>query len=409
MESMRYGLLGEHLGHSFSPQIHKAIGGYDYDLFEVAPENLEAFLKTGAFKAINVTIPYKKAVIPHCAALSPQAKAIGSVNTIVRRADGTLYGDNTDYYGFLYTVRHSGVSVAGKKCVVFGDGGVAPTVRTVLKDLGAGELVTVSRKGENNFSNLSRHYDAQILVNATPVGMYPKNGETVAELAPFTRLEAAFDLVYNPSITEFLRQAAAMGAVAVNGLGMLVAQAKRASEIFRDVKIDDAVIEPIRAQIARQEMNIALIGMAGVGKTSIGTALAEMTGRKFVDCDDLFPVYAGKSIQEVFAQDGEDAFRQIETAVLRDVSKESGLVIATGGGVVTRPENLPLLRQNSLTVLLKRPVEYLPSDGRPMSQKHGVSALYEQRRPLYEAWGEYSFDCIGVQETAKAIKEALGL
>lgn len=409
MESMRYGLLGEHLGHSFSPQIHKAIGGYDYDLFEVAPENLEAFLKSGAFKAINVTIPYKKAVIPHCAALSPQAKAIGSVNTIVRRGDGTLYGDNTDYYGFLYTVHHSGVSVAGKKCVVFGDGGVAPTVRTVLKDLGAGELVTVSRKGENNFSNLSRHYDAQILVNATPVGMYPKNGEIVAELAPFARLEAAFDLVYNPSITEFLRQAAAMGAVAVNGLGMLVAQAKRASEIFRDVKIDDAVIEPIRADIARQEMNVALIGMAGVGKTSIGTALAEMTGRKFVDCDDLLPVYAGKSIQEVFAQDGEDAFRQIETAVLRDVSKESGLVIATGGGVVTRLENLPLLRQNSLTVLLKRPVEYLPSDGRPMSQKHGVSALYEQRRPLYEAWGEYAFDCIGVQETAKAIKEALGL
>lgn len=405
----RYGLLGEHLGHSFSPQIHKAIGGYDYDLFEVAPEHLETFLKTGEFKAINVTIPYKKAVIPHCAALSPQAEAIGSVNTIVRRGDGTLYGDNTDYYGFLYTVRHSGVSVAGKKCVVFGDGGVAPTVRTVLKDLGAGELVTVSRKGENNFSNLSRHYDAQILVNATPVGMYPKNGETVAELAPFTRLEAAFDLVYNPSITEFLRQAASMGAMAVNGLGMLVAQAKRASEIFRDVVIDDAVIEPIRADIARQEMNIALIGMAGVGKTSIGTALAEMTGRKFVDCDDLFPVYAGKSIQEVFAQDGEDTFRQIETAVLRDVSKESGLVIATGGGVVTRPENLPLLRQNSITVLLKRPVEDLPSDGRPMSQKHGVSALYEQRRPLYEAWGEYSFDCVGVQETAKAIKEALSL
>lgn len=406
----RYGLLGEHLGHSFSPQIHKAIGGYDYDLFEVAPENLGEFLKTGDFKAINVTIPYKKAVIPYCAALSPQAAEIGSVNTIVRRADGSLYGDNTDYYGFLYTVRRSGVSVTGKKCVVFGDGGVAPTVRTVLKDLAAGEIVTVSRKGENNFSNLDRHYDAQILVNATPVGMYPKNGETVAELAPFSRLEAAFDLVYNPSITEFLRQAAVQNAVAVNGLGMLVAQAKRASEIFRDVTIDDSVIEPIRAQIARQEMNIALIGMAGSGKTTVGTALAELTGRKFVDCDDLIPQYAGgRSIQDIFARDGEEAFRQIETAVLRDVSKESGLVIATGGGVVTRPENLPLLRQNSVTVLLRRPVEDLPSDGRPMSQKHGVSALYEQRRPLYEAWGEYKFDCVGVEETAKAIKEALEL
>lgn len=406
----RYGLLGEHLGHSFSPQIHKAIGGYDYELFEVPPEWLEKFLKTGEFRAINVTIPYKKAVIPYCAALSPQAAEIGSVNTIVRREDGTLYGDNTDYYGFLYTVRSSGVSAAGKKCIVFGNGGVAPTVRAVLRDLGAGEIVTVSRRGENNFQNLFRHYDAQILVNATPVGMYPKNGESVADLAGFERLEAAFDLVYNPSVTEFLRQAADKGAAAVNGLGMLVAQAKRASEIFRNVQIDDAVIDPIRAQIARQEMNIALIGMAGSGKTTIGRTLAALTGRKFVDCDDLIPQYAGgKSIQDIFAQDGEDAFRKIETAVLRDVSKESGCVIATGGGVVTREENLPLLGQNSVTVLLRRNVEDLPSDGRPMSQKHGVAALYERRRPLYEAWGEYTFDCVGVEETAKAIKEALCL
>lgn len=406
----QYGLLGEHLGHSFSPQIHKAIGGYDYGLFEVAPADLGAFLSSGPFRAINVTIPYKKAVIPYCAELSSQAAEIGSVNTIVRRPDGTLFGDNTDYYGFVYTVRNSGVSVAGKKCVVFGDGGVAPTVRTVLRDLQAGEIVTVSRKGENNFENLSRHYDAQILVNATPVGMYPKNGETVAQLAPFARLEAAFDLVYNPSVTEFLRQAAEQGAAAVNGLGMLVAQAKRASEIFRDVELPEAVIEPLRARIARQEMNIALIGMAGSGKTTIGRALAALTGRKFIDCDDLIPQYAGgKSIQDIFAQDGEDAFRKIETAVLRDVSKESGMVIATGGGVVTRPENLPLLRQNSLTVLLKRPVEELSSDGRPMSQKHGAAALYEQRRPLYEAWGEFAFDCVGVEETARAIKEALDL
>lgn len=406
----KYGLLGEHLGHSFSPQIHREIGGYDYGLFEVAADDLADFLKNGAFKAINVTIPYKKAVIPYCAQLSPQAKKIGSVNTIVRRDDGSLYGGNTDYDGFLYTVRHSGVSVAGKKCVVFGDGGVAPTVRTVLQDLHAGELVTVSRKGENNFSNLSKHYDAQILVNATPVGMYPRNGDTVADLSPFTKLEAAFDLVYNPHLTEFLRQAAQQGATAVNGLEMLVAQAKRASEIFRDVTVDDAVIEPIREKIARQCMNIALIGMAGSGKTTIGTALSEMTGRKFVDCDDLIPQYAGgKSIPEIFAQDGENAFRQIETAVLRDISKESGLIIATGGGVVTRPENLPLLRQNSITVLLHRPVEELPSDGRPMSQKHGAAALYEQRKPLYEAWGERRFECNGVKETAAAIKEALKL
>lgn len=405
-----YGLLGEHLGHSFSPQIHGMIGGYDYVLFERSPAQLEEFLRSGAFDAINVTIPYKKAVIPYCTELSQQARDIGSVNTIVRRPDGTLYGDNTDYYGFLYTIRHSGVEIAGKKCVVFGDGGVAPTVRTVLRDLNAGEIVTVSRKGENNFSNLDRHYDAQILVNATPVGMYPNNGVSVAPLEHFDRLLAAFDLVYNPHQTEFLRQAMEKGAVAVNGLGMLVAQAKRASEIFRDVVIDDDVIQPIRDKISKQNRNIALIGMAGSGKTTIGTALAELTGRTFVDCDDLIPEYAGgKSIQDIFAQDGEDAFRKIETTVLQEVSKQSGLVIATGGGVVTRPENLPLLRQNSITVLLHRSIEDLPTDGRPMSQLHGKAALYAQRKPLYEGWGEYRFECIGVQETAKVIKEALEL
>lgn len=405
----RYGLLGEHLGHSFSPQIHKAIGGYDYDLFERSPDRLESFLRSGEFDGINVTIPYKKAVIPYCAALSPQAREIGSVNTILRRPDGTLYGDNTDYYGFLYTVRASGIDVTGKKCLLFGDGGVAPTIRTVLRDLHAGQIVTVSRKGEDNFSNLDRHYDAQILVNATPVGMYPNNGVSVADLAPFSQLEAAFDLVYNPHQSEFLRQAAEKGAIAVNGLQMLVAQAKRASELFQGKVLDDAIIEPIREDMAKSSMNIALIGMAGCGKSTTGKALAAALGREFVDCDDLIPQYAGKSIQDLFAQDGEETFRQIETAVLRDVSKGSGLVIATGGGVVTRPENLPLLRQNSVTLLLHRPVEELPDNGRPLSQTHGVAALYEARNPLYESWGEHRFECCGVEETVAKIREVLGL
>lgn len=404
---MDYGLLGEKLCHSFSPQIHKAIGGYDYGLIERNPDELDTLFANGGFQGINVTIPYKKAVIPYCKTLSPQAKEIGSVNTIRRMPDGSYYGDNTDYYGFVYTVKHSGISVAGKKCVVFGDGGVAPTVRTALRDLGAGEVVTVSRKGKQNFSNLDRHYDAQILVNATPVGTYPNNGQSVTALAPFTNLEAAYDLVYNPAVTEFLRQAAEQGAVAVNGLRMLVAQAKRAVEIFLDRTIEDAVIEKEYRNIGKQTMNIALIGMAGSGKTTTGKALAERLGREFVDCDDLIPCYTGKSIAQIFAEDGEEAFRKIETEILADVSKKSGMVIATGGGVVTRPENFPLLRQNSVTVLLHRPVEDLPSDGRPLSQQHGVNALYQQRKPLYEAWGEYRVECTGVEETVKHILEVL--
>ena len=406
---MEYGLLGEHLGHSFSPQIHKLIGGYDYGLFERDPDTLADFFANGTFRGINVTIPYKKAVIPYCKTLSPQAAEIGSVNTIRRMPDGSYYGDNTDYYGFTYMVQHSGVSVKGKKCVVFGDGGVAPTVRAALRDMGAAQIVTVSRRGENNFSNLHHHYDAPILVNATPVGTYPNNGVSVTELAPFTRLEAAYDLVYNPAVTEFLRQAGAMGAVAVNGLGMLVAQAKRAVEIFLDTEIDDGIIETVRKKIAAQTMNIALVGMAGSGKTTTGKALAQRLGREFVDIDELINTFGCRPIPEIIEFEGEEVFRRIETYTLGEMAKRSGLVIATGGGVVTRPENLPLLRQNSVTVLLHRPVEDLPSDGRPLSQKFGVKALYEKRKPLYETFGEYKVECTGVEETVDKILEVLEL
>lgn len=406
---MEYGLLGRTLGHSFSPQIHKMIGGYDYGLFEREPETLDAFFAEGGFKGINVTIPYKKAVIPYCTELSPQAAEIGSVNTIRRLPDGGYFGDNTDYYGFVYNVRNSGVDLTGKKCVVFGDGGAAPTVRAALRDLGAGEIVTVSRRGENNFSNLSKHYDAQILVNATPVGTYPDTGVSVTSLAPFTKLEAAYDLVYNPAVTEFLRQAKEQGAVAVNGLGMLVAQAKRAAEIFLDIAIPDEIIETVRKRIAAQNMNIALVGMAGSGKTTTGKALAARLGREFVDIDELINTFGCRPIPEIIEFEGEEVFRRIETYTLSEMAKRSGLVIATGGGVVTRPENLPLLRQNSVTVLLHRPVEDLPSDGRPLSQKFGVKALYEKRKPLYEAFGEYKVECTGVEETVDKILEVLGL
>ena len=406
---MEYGLLGQKLGHSFSPRIHKMIGGYDYGLFEREPDTLEDFFANGTFKGINVTIPYKKAVIPFCKTLSPQAAEIGSVNTIRRMPDGSYYGDNTDYYGFLYMVKSSAASVEGKKCVIFGDGGVAPTVRTALRDLGAREIVTVSRKGENNFSNLDRHYDAQILVNATPVGTYPNNGVSVTSLAPFTNLEAAYDLVYNPAVTEFLRQAQAKGAVAVNGLGMLVAQAKRAVEIFLDTEVSDDVIETIRKKIAAETMNIALVGMAGSGKTTTGKALAERLGREFVDIDELINTFGCRPIPDIIKYEGEAVFRAIETYTLSEMAKRSGLVIATGGGVVTRPENLPLLRQNSITVLLHRDVEDLPTDGRPLSQKYGVKALYEQRKPMYEQFGEYKVECTGVEETVDKILEVLGL
>ncbi|MBQ8974119.1 MAG: AAA family ATPase, partial [Oscillospiraceae bacterium] len=358
---------------------------------------------------INVTIPYKKDVIPFCSALSGEARAIGSVNTILRRSDGTLYGDNTDFFGFEYMVRKSGVSAEGKKCVVFGSGGASATVIAALRHMGAREVVCVSRSGEDNYSNLSRHYDADILVNATPVGMYPDVGVSVAKLSPFTAAQAAFDLVYNPALTEFLRQARDMGMVTVNGLSMLTAQAARACELFTGGHVSDERIDEITQIIQRQTKNIVLIGMPGCGKTSVGRALANLTGRQFVDIDEQIVLSAGKSIPEIFIQDGQERFRMLETAVLSEFSKRSGLVIATGGGIVTKHRNLPLLRQNSVTLWLRRPIEELPSDGRPLSQSLSPTELYRQRRELYEQWAEQVVDNTGVEETAEKIKKELML
>ena len=405
----KYGLLGRKLGHSFSPQIHKELGGYDYALFEREPEAVEEFLKNGGFTGINVTIPYKQTVMPYCSELSPAAQAIGSVNTIVRRADGSLYGHNTDYDGFKYMLQSAGVDPAGKKALVLGNGGAAKTVRAVLKELGAGAIITVSRSGEDNYTNLHCHMDATIIVNATPVGMYPETEAAAVDLEMFPNCRAVLDLIYNPARTKLILQAESLGMAAVNGLGMLVEQARCAAELFVGKAIDPAETARITAKIAAETMNIALIGMAGSGKTTIGRQLAQMLNRRFVDMDEEIVKAAGKSITEIFDEEGEEVFRTLETQVLREFAPQSGLVIATGGGVVTRERNLPLLRKNSRIVRLLRPVEDLPSDGRPLSQKFTPSILAIEREPLYNAWQEITLDVTEPVETAERIIKEAGL
>lgn len=405
----KYGLLGRKLGHSFSPQIHKELGGYDYALFEREPEAVEEFLKNGGFTGINVTIPYKQTVMPYCSELSPAAQAIGCVNTIVRRADGSLYGHNTDYDGFKYMLQSAGVDPAGKKALVLGNGGAAKTVRTVLKELGAGEIITVSRSGEDNYTNLHRHKDAALIVNATPVGMYPETEAAAVDLEMFPNCRAVLDLIYNPARTKLILQAESLGMAAVNGLGMLVEQARCAAELFVGKAIDPAETARITAKIAAETMNIALIGMAGSGKTTIGRQLAQMLNRRFVDMDEEIVKAAGKSITEIFNEDGEEVFRDLETQVLREFAPQSGLIIATGGGVVTRERNLPLLRKNSRIVRLVRPIEELPSDGRPLSQKFTPSILAIEREPLYNAWQEITLDVTEPVETAERIIKEAGL
>ena len=381
------GLLGGKLGHSYSPQIHSQLGKYEYRLFEKKPEELADFLKNGDFAGLNVTIPYKKDVIPYCASLSPVAKRLGAVNTIVRQPDGSLIGHNTDYYGFFSMVKRTGLSVEGKKALVLGSGGASNTVCAVLEELGA-KVIVISRKGENNYSNLHLHSDAALIVNTTPVGMYPKVGEAALELEGFPKLKGVLDVIYNPARTKLLLDAEKRGLVTENGLWMLAAQAKEASEWFTGKKIPDDVIADIHRKLRRQMENIVLIGMPGCGKSSIGKALAKELGKTFVDADYEITQAAGCDIPTIFAAEGEAGFRRWETSVLAELGKRSGLVIATGGGCVTRSENYPLLHQNSNMIWIQRDLEQLPVDGRPLSQQSKLGDMYAKRKPMYEAFAD---------------------
>ena len=382
---LRAGLLGAHLSHSFSPRIHAALADYSYDLFEVEEVALDAFLTGDRFDAINVTIPYKKAVIPYLADITDQARRIGAVNTILRRADGTLVGHNTDYDGFSDLVRDAGDSLAGKKVLVLGSGGASLTAVTVAADMGAREVIVISRTGENNYQNISRHADAEILVNATPVGMYPNNGASPLSLDALPRLEAVFDMIYNPARTALLLDAEKRGIIARNGLLMLVSQARRAAEFFTGQTVTDKECRAVAEAMERDTKNIILIGMPGCGKSALGTRVAQALGRPFVDADAEIVSRAGVSIPEIFEAEGEAGFRRRETEALADIAKQSGLVIATGGGVVTRPQNLPLMRQNGRIIFLDVPPEGLSTKGRPLSQARSPEALYAERLPLYRA------------------------
>lgn len=402
---MQCGLLGGRLGHSYSPKIHSLLADYAYDLYEKQPEALADFLKNGGFSGLNVTIPYKKAVIPFCAELSPRAETLGAVNTLVRRKDGSLIGHNTDYSGFSYMVEKSGLSVAGKKCLVLGSGGASATACAVLEALGA-RVVVISRSGPDNYGNLSRHRDAAVIVNTTPVGMYPNTGESPVALSQFPGLEGVLDVIYNPARTRLLLDAEALGIPAMNGLWMLVAQAKESAEWFTGREIPDDEIPRIHGMLRREMENIVLIGMPGSGKSTVGAALAAETGKRFVDADDEIIRAAGMTIPEIFARQGEPGFRELETQVLARLGRESGLVIATGGGCVTRPENAPLLRQNGSVFWLRRALEKLPTEGRPLSQAGSLREMEAARTPLYEAFSDHPIDNnAAVSETVWRILE----
>ena len=393
---MKYGLIGEKLGHSFSAEIHRLLSEEAYTLCPLAPDSLASFLTQKDFTGINVTIPYKEAVIPYLDEISPEAAAIGAVNTVVNR-DGRLLGYNTDYFGILSSLTRMGISdLTGKKVFILGTGGTAHTAYAVLTALGAKPLY-VSRTPKENILSYEQaatlHTDVYLIVNATPVGMYPENERSPISLAPFHRLKYVFDVVYNPLRTRLVQEAEARGIRAQGGLYMLVAQACAAASYFYGKTVPTQKIEEIFCRMEREKENLVLIGMPSSGKTSIGKALAQKTGRLFVDIDKEIVMREGTDITTIFAQKGEAYFREVEAAVAKEISKRSGCIIATGGGTVLNSESVQALKQNGVLLFLDRPLSALmPTKDRPTANTgEAIAARYRERLPVYRKAQDYTF------------------
>lgn len=406
-----YGLLGRKLGHSLSPQIYSLIGADSYELFCREPDELDAFFADEKISAFNVTIPYKIEAFNRCDELSETARKIGSVNTVVKRADGTHFGDNTDYYGFMKMAEKYDADFRNKKVVILGSGGAAKTVLCAVNDSGAAEAVVVSRSGENNYENLYRHYDANIIVNATPVGMFPENGKSSVDLSKFKNPSCVLDLIYNPARTQLLLEAEKLGIPCGNGLYMLVAQGLRSAEIFFGKKYDDSIVDYVFNKIKTEISNIILTGMPGCGKTTAGRILAEKIGKTFIDSDEEIEKKINKKIPEIFTQFGEEFFRKIETEAIKEIGKELGCIIATGGGAVLKKENRDALKQNGTVVYLKKDLSLLSLEGRPLSKNAGaVDELYRQRKEIYESFADFTVR-VGdsAEETAERVIKCLSL
>lgn len=405
--SYPFGLLGRSLSHSYSPRIHSLLGNPGYGIYEREPEDVERFVKEWPFRGINVTIPYKKTVLPFCHELSPTAKALGAVNTLVRREDGTLFGHNTDVFGFRSLLERLDVPLSGKKVLVLGSGGASVTAVAVLESLGARPVV-ISRSGENNYNNLALHRDAALMVNATPVGMYPHIHAAPLSLKDFPKLEGVADMVYNPARTKLLLEAEELGIPHVNGLWMLVAQAWESAGLFAGKELPRELMGSVYEKLRRETENIVLIGMPGCGKSTIAALLSQKLGRPWVDADEAFEKETGLSPAQYLQAHGEAPFRAQETKVLEGLCKDSGQIIATGGGCVTIPENRGLLRCNGKVFWLLRDISRLSTEGRPLSQKYTPQALYQAREPLYRQYADEAIDNNGAPEAAaQRIMEAL--
>ncbi len=388
-----YGVLGERLGHSFALRVHALLGNDAFAVHEVPPEELGAFLARRAFRGLTVSMPYKKAVIPFCDALDPLAERIGSVNALLVEPDGSLKGYNTDYYGFAWMVKHAGVNLRGAKVLMLGTGGAAAAAEAVAADLGAREVVSVSRGGEADYTSVyALHSDAEVIVNATPVGMHPDNGGQPIRLTGFRQCRSVLDMIYNPLRTMLLLEAEHRGIPCEGGLTMFAAQAKRAAELFSGKEIPEARIGEICTRLMEEACNIVLIGMPGSGKSYFGKLIAKQFGRQFIDMDAYIEQAQGRTIPDIFAQQGEPVFRDMEVEASRALGCRTGLVISTGGGTVVRKESMDALRQNGCVFFVDRPLSELATEGRPLSQggESTLQRLYDARIGLYTGYADVS-------------------
>ncbi|MDE5995025.1 MAG: AAA family ATPase [Oscillospiraceae bacterium] len=407
---MEYGCIGKKLPHSFSKIIHEKIGDYSYELCELTEEELPLFMTKRDFKAINVTIPYKEAVIPYLYELSETAKSIGAVNTVVNRG-GKLYGYNTDFYGMAALIKKNNIDFAGKKVAVLGTGGTSKTAAAVAKSLGAETVIKVSRKsidGTVTYDELYKnHSDTDIIINTTPVGMFPQIYASPVDLSSFEHLTGVIDAVYNPLETKLVANAKVKGIPAESGLYMLVAQAIRAYEIFMDQTAEENLLNSIFNDVKSQKQNIVLIGMPGSGKTTIGQAVSNKLSRDFVDSDNEIKKIIKTDISDYFEKFGEEKFRDVETEVIKDISKLSGAVIATGGGAVLRQENVDALKMNGVLYFLDRPLEQIiPTSDRPTaSSTEALKKRYNERYGIYCASADKNITVTGnVQDAVVQIE-----
>ena len=410
---MRYGLIGEKLGHSFSKDIHERIADYTFDLIPLSKEEFKTFMEKKEFTALNVTIPYKKDVIPYLDEMDEHAKAIGAVNTIVNR-DGKLKGYNTDFTGFLYMVKKHNVHMEGKKVLIIGNGGASAAIQAVVQHESAGSMVIVDvvpGNGAISYDEMfSSHLDAEIIINTSPIGMYPRIGNAPIDISMFHKCEAVLDVIYNPILTRLCFEAQEMDIKRVNGLEMLIAQAKQSVEFFLDKSIDDQIIDDIYQDMLRERCNIVLIGMPSAGKTTIGTMLEHRMQKEFIDLADIIIEKAGKSIPEIFEESGEAGFRAIETEAAIEVSKLNNKIIATGGGTIKHKVNMDYLRQNGITIFIDRDVDKLISSdpNRPLSKStDALEKMHAERLPLYQKYAAYvAVNNSDIESTVTEIEEA---